>query len=114
MPVLQTPISLADLSHMVLGQYIVLPGDHWTENVRYQAVSECEMVVQYDDIHVITKDYQVFMEYLAQYTSLDSQVFSYDVRDGVVYSISMKKSISFLFAFLILHNPKDSCFSFHC
>lgn len=49
-PVLQTPISLADLSHMVLGQYIVLPGEHWTTNVRYQAVSECEMVVQYDDV----------------------------------------------------------------
>lgn len=44
-------------------------------------------VEKYDDIHVITKDYSVFEEYLDTYSSLNHQVFFYDIQDGEIQTI---------------------------
>lgn len=44
-------------------------------------------VQNYDDVHVITKDYSVFGEYLDTYTSLNHQIFFFDIQDGKVNSI---------------------------
>lgn len=44
-------------------------------------------VEKYDDIHVITKDYSVFEEYLDTYSSLNHQIFFYDIWDGEIQTI---------------------------
>ena len=44
-------------------------------------------VKSYEDTHVITDDYSVFQEYLDTYTSLNHQIFFYDIQDGKIQTI---------------------------
>jgi hypothetical protein len=44
-------------------------------------------VSQYDEAHVTTRDYNVFKEYLDEYTSLGHQVFFYDIEDEKIKTV---------------------------
>ena len=44
-------------------------------------------VKSYEDTHVITDDYSVFQEYLDTYTSLNHQIFFYDIQNGKIQTI---------------------------
>ncbi|MCR5754090.1 MAG: hypothetical protein K6G30_04645 [Acetatifactor sp.] len=48
---------------------------------------EDSRVETYDDVHVCTNDFDVFEKYLSTYSSLENQVFFYDIQDGKIVSI---------------------------
>ena len=86
-----------------LDGYHIVSEDSISEVVDYPFASDCEFVFvdwhrtfEQDERvvkklengwHVSTTDYFVFYEYLAEYSSLDNQVFFFDIRDGMIVSV---------------------------